>query len=130
MLPWRNALEEFQVGGERGYGWGRLELDVDRMVDLGQSYARMFLDIQCTAEDDARPTVTLAPGQPLLAHTVAHGLQADGEVEPLVGRAWHGQRGAGQAVSLTDVCYVPGARLLGSQPQSFTWTTAQIWRAV
>jgi len=110
---WPAALTRLQIGGERGYGWGRLErVALDALPgtptlwdhDLKLDGARPVV----TLRDGARPVVTLRDGARLLAHTAVDGVDARGEVEPLVGRAW-GARGAGQKVEHLGVCYAPGA---------------------
>jgi hypothetical protein len=129
-LPWQKALREIQIGGERGYGWGRLRLEPDGLISVDHRPVKIFDKVECRCEDSARPKICVSPKQPLLAHTRVVGVQAAGDVEPLVGRAWDNRRGAGQIVSVAEVCYAPGARLEGTQSLWFEWTTAHIWQAV
>ncbi len=100
---WQAALERLQIGGERGYGWGRLELAA--CDPLSDSSALFGYELSLEGE---RPMVTVPAGACLLAHARADGLKASGDVEPLVGRLW-GARGAGQKVEYSGICYAPGA---------------------
>jgi hypothetical protein len=129
-LPWKRALSEIQVGGERSYGWGRLRLVLADELESTNGSATLFEWLPCYTNDGSRPRVQISLEQPLLAHTDVKGVQASGDVEPLVGRAWDDQRGAGQRVEMVGVCYAPGARLGGDQAGWFEWTTDHIWRAI
>lgn len=129
-LPWQEALHEIQIGGERGYGWGRLRLEPDGLVSVDYRSVELFGRMKCRCEGGVRPKTCISPGQPLLSHAKVGGVQAAGDIEPVVGRAWDNEAGAGQVISTAKVCYAPGARLEGSQPLWFEWTTAHVWRAV
>ncbi|NJL05800.1 MAG: hypothetical protein HC911_13020 [Chloroflexaceae bacterium] len=104
-----HALQRLQIGGERGYGWGRL-----RLVDLSLCAPCTSWDLFCTTYapelSHPRPRLTLTPASPLLAHTIARVGPAQGELEPLVGREW-AAAGAGQHLAYNGVCYAPGALL-------------------
>lgn len=121
-----HALQQLQVGGERGYGWGRL-----RLVDLS-------LCASCTSWDlfgvdyapdvsHARPRLTVAKGCPLLAHTIATGTHAQGELEPLVGREW-AVAGDGQQLAFSRVCYMPGAT--PTQPTTYKIGNYGVWKPI
>jgi hypothetical protein len=127
-LPWpilTTALQEIQIGGERRYGWGRLRLD--RAEEHGRGEAVLFGQLHCDAKTEARPELIAQNNETLLAHTAATGIAARGEIEPLVGRVWEQNKGAGQTVEFTDVCYALGAKLEGSR--TFEMTATHIWRA-
>lgn len=99
---WASALTRLQLGGERGYGWGR----VTPVADVPQTSECFGYSVDLEAD---RPEVTVPEGEALLAHTPALGMDARGEVEPLVGRLWS-ERGAGQQIDATGgVCYVPSS---------------------
>lgn len=119
----RHALQRLQIGGERGYGWGRLKL-----VDLSPCAPCTSWDLFCTtyATDlsGLRPHLTLEQGSPLLAHTIATGGHAQGELEPLVGREW-AEAGAGQQLAFSGVCYAPGAT--PTQPTTYKIGAYGIW---
>jgi len=111
----RNVLSEVQVGGERGYGYGRL-----LRHDLKSWQGRLFNQYKV---DDL--ILTIPTGLPLPAHASIEGLFAWGDIEPLTGREWgkfppdedlrKGQtqrEGAGQVMPQSGeiaVCYVPGS---------------------
>jgi len=123
-VPWREAVARLQLGGERGYGWGWVEqarspAPAGDLLGYGLGLS------------GAEPTVTVPAEKPLLAHTVIQGVEAQGEIEPLVGREWgdgdEGQ-GAGQRVVFTSLCYAPGT--LVSQETTFRIGPYGIWEAV
>jgi hypothetical protein len=133
-LAWRSALDRIQLGGERGYGWGRVEpvkgypkqLDGSNLFDS----AAMFREL------NGRPIIRLNaskdnPGY-LLAHANPAGLQAEGEIEPVVGREWRSDqernRYAGQHVALSGICFTPGSVL--TERAAFEIGEFGIWKKV
>ncbi len=123
-VPWEAAVARLQLGGERGYGWG--------WVEQARSPAPATdLFGYALGLEGAEPTVTVPDGKPLLAHTFAQGVQAQGEIEPLVGREWgDGEegRGAGQRVVFTGLCYAPGSTVEAGA--TFRIGPYGIWEAV
>ncbi len=110
-LDWHAALERLQLGGERGYGWGRVE-PVDGPREITD--ARIFDGAATFDGSGERPSFTVPEGSYLLAHTKAdENLPIEGEIEPLVGREWRSdnprRRHVGQHVEFTDICFVPGS---------------------
>ena len=116
-LLWRQALGRLQLGGERGYGWGRVSLVGVRELAEGEQLFGCY-DL---ALGDQQPL--LQAGQqgkaepvPLLAHTLACDgesgravTEAEGAVEPLVGRETRDASRFGQERSPVRVCWAPGA---------------------
>jgi hypothetical protein len=118
-LRWRDALTRLQFGGERGYGWGKTEL-----VSLEKTDDAFSCTVDCSGR---RPVITVPQDKRLLAHTKPDQIMIAGEVEPLVGREWHTNNGAGQSLSFTGIMYVPGSRVL-SEKQRFTMGNFGIWK--
>lgn len=113
---WKAACRRLQLGGERGYGWGNLEL-----IEVGQSANAELFDGKAIFNGTGdQPTISLvaaesSPGY-LLAHTLAtNDLPASGVIEPLIGREWrsHNMRNshAGQHVEYNSVCFAPGSKV-------------------
>jgi hypothetical protein len=98
---WRGWLGDLQVGGERRYGFGQLRLkkfvnETDANWDL----------------DGARPRAKLERDDGLDAHTLAQGVTARGQIEPLVGRETQGDsQRFGMNLTRGRVCWAPGAML-------------------
>jgi len=112
--PWESALPRLQLGGERGYGWGRVEPVSVEALDGGSALFGLY-----TVEPSVWPPVLVAQAKdaPLLAHALAadfEGRQAvkgvDGIVEPLVGRETAPDGRFGVRVSQARICYAPGSR--------------------
>lgn len=97
LRPWPEALAQLQLGGERGYGWGRTRL--------------------CCCDPSGPPTdrvsVQLAADEPLPAHLVANGpVSVRGPVEPLIG--WERNPKADRPWRLSEraiIAYVPGSQV-------------------
>lgn len=129
-LKWRAACKRLQLGGERGYGWGQVEL-----IEPIQPVSNDLFDGKATFIDMGdQPAISLPateslPGH-LLAHTVAKNSPAHGKVEPLVGREWrsHNSRNryAGQHVEYSSACFAPGGKVI--QQADFAVEKLGMWR--
>ncbi len=110
-LPWQKAIQRLQLGGERGYGWGRVEL-----IKISENKDNSLFGQETKfQEHKGKPSVYLPDSARLLAHAKADGLAASGEVEPLVGREWRSDQKyncyAGQHIEFNEICFVPGSLL-------------------
>lgn len=105
-IEWRTACKRLQMGGERGYGWGMVEM-------LGEPVeSQNLFDGQGVFNGSGDKPIIQA--ETLLAHASLTGLTVTGEIEPLVGREWRSlnerNRYAGQHIEkFGDVCWVPGS---------------------
>jgi len=128
-LGWKDACTRLQLGGERGYGWGTLEL-----MEISQSeHQELFSVAELTLDrDKARPTISLKSNTPILAHTLAEGILAEGTVEPLVGREWRSyndaNRYAGQHVEFNGICFAPGS--IVQKDLKFQISYFGLWKAI
>jgi hypothetical protein len=102
---WRAFLETLQVGGERRYGFGQL-----RLTEL-ELKAKSNLEKLEWMLDAGRPCIEVLPGCPLLAHTLITGVEARGDIEPLVGRETHNSHTFGRVLTSSRVCWTPGSVL-------------------
>lgn len=108
---WRTALDQIQLGGERGYGWGRLRLDFTHVIDVD-------------------PIINLEANNRILAHVQYNKANLVGTVEPLVGweRDNTGKGRKNWRLSSATVCYAPGAICQNSS--TFTIGDYGIWQAM
>lgn len=125
-LPWKQTLDRLQLGGERGYGWGRVKL-----IDIaGEKGSKLFEQNVNFLERNARPAVSLPAKEKLLAHACAEDLPAAGGIEPLVGREWCSGQGknsyAGQHLDYKGLCFTPGSLL--REPTVFIIDKFGIWK--
>lgn len=102
LYHWQDALQNLQLGAERNYGLGRVEL-------------MPFEEPQA-----ASIQIELEEGQKIRAHALAnnqlapkHAVPIQGQVEPLLGweRAPANSQGKHWQISSPFVCYVPGSRV-------------------
>jgi hypothetical protein len=125
-LPWREAMYHCQAGGERSYGWGRLEA---RDKSFNKDSSLFGLPVNREGE---RPEVSITEKKEyLLSHALANGLDADGAIEPLVSREWHNTkngsgRGPGQSLKNHGICYAPGSVV--NRGNKFILEPYGIWR--
>lgn len=111
---WKQAVEHFQVGGERGYGFGRLSL-------LSQPRPTTKLFGHNLSLDRPDPEVTVGENEPLLAHTTAgedadKNLISQGILEPFLGRETPAGGQFGRQLSPAKACWVPGTVVKESTP--------------
>jgi hypothetical protein len=134
MMRWREACQHLQLGGERGYGFGRVDLiEINGPQGPGTDLFGGHVQFK---EAKARPVIRVsASGQTtsqLLAHTLVNEVYASGDIEPFVGREWRSNgsrnRYAGQYVAFTGVCFVPGSVI--SQCRDFEIEAFGIWKPV
>lgn len=125
-LYWQSALKRLQMGGERGYGWGSVEL----VVASQSADEHLFGGLAIFKGDGGVPIIHLPANGRLLAHTLAGDLAVAGDAEPLVGREWRSdaprRRCVGQYVTFSDVCFTPGSVV--SQALDFAVEEMGVWR--
>lgn len=112
-LPWKEALKRLQMGGERTYGWGR----VDR-VRCSPGATDMFGCYSLRLEGDRPGLKPISQQQPLLAHTLAVGPQAisaQGRLVPVVGRETKSANAHGRELSSASICWEPGTTSQGDE---------------
>lgn len=102
-LAWEEALKRIQVGGERGYGWGRIKL-IDKQEKSDSFFNNYFFD----GTRDT-PRITVQKDKPILAHTMVNEITCNGTIEPLVGRETDAHSGFGGVISKAAICWVPGS---------------------
>ncbi len=113
---WRAWLGELHVGGERRYGFGHLPLKEFEPTHNS--------DWQL---DGSRPCILIPKDRPLGAHALARAVEAQGQIEPLMGRETQGKdsRGFGRTLTRAGICWAPGSLV-----QRDTWFTVEpqgIW---
>lgn len=110
---WRDAITRMQLGGERGYGWGRVKLA--GLTDQGATDE----PIQKHAED-----------KPVTAHVIAESAELIGTVEPLVGWERNNQkdRKANWRLSNAKICYAPGSMV--KTESTFKIIEYGLWEAI
>lgn len=115
LHKWHEALAKLQFGGERGYGWGRVEV-----MD----------DLQGVAVN-GEPAVKLTDGCKITAHLVAAEVSdVSGPVEPFIG--WERNNNEDEKAnwrlgSEALICYAPGS--VATADATFTIGPNGIWEA-
>ncbi|NLH02465.1 MAG: hypothetical protein GX488_11445 [Clostridiales bacterium] len=113
-LAWQKAIQRLQLGGERGYGWGNV-----KVVSISESSENTLFGQDISFQERSDYLVVHLPADArLLAHTIIDNVDANGEVEPLIGREWrsYSQKNcyAGQYIAFNQVCFAPGSILTES----------------
>jgi hypothetical protein len=101
------AIKNIQVGGERNYGFGWLELLPEDIKQRNKNIYGSGISI------DLSNNLTLNTDDYLALAHVERGnsnlTDIRGDLEPLVGREWN-SKGAGQKVSDAKICLTPGTK--------------------
>lgn len=98
----QTLFEGIQVGGERGYGYGRLRLEDGR--EVSDVFGLPF------DGSDPLPTIIVGPGRPFPEHALVEKLDGvRGQIEPLVGRSTAADGNFGRTLTPVQVCWVPGS---------------------
>jgi hypothetical protein len=100
------VLRRVQIGGERRYGFGTLEL-----VKAIEPPENKLFGYEWKPEGNY-PVLTIGAGMRVPAHLRAEGCPSlEGKLEPLVGREWCQKKGPGQQISTVQICWSPGTPL-------------------
>lgn len=128
-FSWQRSLPHIQLGADRCYGWGRVEVVHVEHNELARGLP--LFNLPCIVDlEGERPLIHLhvSPGQPqrLLAHThLDTRLPVRGWLEPLVGREWRATPvtpGPGHHVAFCGVCFQPGSEIYHSDDTEQTYT--------
>ena len=113
-LPWRDVLNRLQLGSERRYGWGRVDV-IDKPNECDDCF-----DFSLKL-DQPRPKIHIPNNGHLPAHTRAKDSnnstdEFTGQLEPLLGRIWDNKndKGTGHDFSPVVICWTPGTRVKNS----------------
>lgn len=106
LINGMSILDKLTVGGERGYGFGRIELTDVEIDCLGLG--------DWEAKQDGKGNLTVVPPNNQIsipAHVKYEiGQRYEGLLEPIVGREWDDKKGAGRSIAKGIVCLAPGGR--------------------
>ncbi len=124
---WQDALRAFALGGEQGYGWGRMRLEQAPQSLKGKNSIGGF----AWRVDDQKIVLTVPAENKITAHAVADDESVIssivGAVEPMIG--WERQKDGNYALTKrVIVAYVPGAATV--QKGQFRLGDYGIWRPV
>lgn len=111
LQGWQAARTRLQLGGERGYGWGRVQpLPLSEPLLL------------------AEPTLTLAQDMAVAAHVYAASAPLVGPIEPLLGweRDNERQDRNWRLTPQVQLCYAPGSKV--ARTTTFTIGNDGLWQ--
>lgn len=108
-LLWKDVLNILQLGGERGYGWGRVEHLPLIEIKINETiFGLEYMNNQKTN----RPHLIVPENTKLFAHTYADNLNAIGTIEPVVGRETDQLTGNfGKNCSSAQICWTPESKI-------------------
>jgi hypothetical protein len=136
QLLWEKALGKLQFGGERGYGWGRVELvrfqkceEANPVICFGYEFKGEHAYPLLQAPKAPEASEASKKDRRLLAHTYADNADdARGTIEPLIGRETTGSTSFGKSISRAEICWTPGSKARAEE--KFYVEQKGIWRRV
>ena len=121
----KNQLaNQFQIGGERKYGFGLVELKKINEISTNEfnGWSGKW------SEEDEEVYISLNSNNPVWSHVLhSNALNVKGNIEPLVGRDWEADKGAGKKLtSHHGLFWSPGSLLL--ENKTFKITKFGLWK--
>lgn len=120
----KEVFNQFQLGGERKYGFGLVELN-----GFNQITDKKFDGLPGNwDEKEGEVIMTINSGEPIWAHVLcSDNLNIKGNVEPVVGRDWNASKGAGRSLTSYGLCWSPGSILC--EDKTFKVKEIGLWEA-
>lgn len=114
----------FQVGGERKYGFGLLELQPDK------SNEKKLKDFPGEwSEKAAELCLKLKKNDPVWSHVLyTNNIDIKGNIEPLVSRDWDTKKGPGKQLNTFGLFWSPGSIL--NEDKIFKINESGLWEAI
>lgn len=112
----------FQIGGERKYGFGLIEL-----TELDEISSNEFSGLPGKwNEEDGEVCMSINSNYPIWSHVFySNNLNIKGNIEPLVGRDWEDSKGAGRKLTSHGLFWSPGSILC--EERTFKITAFGLW---
>lgn len=124
-LKWREVLNQLQLGGERGYGWGRVSISPDE--DVKKVTNNKIFDCDYVS-DSNYPSIKIPTDKRIYAHASVNNLDCEGIIEPLVGRETDNKANFGKCCSKAEICWSPGSKV--KKEVSALITERGVWRSI
>ncbi|WP_214079385.1 RAMP superfamily CRISPR-associated protein [Mesotoga sp.] len=127
-LNWKDALTKLHIGGERTYGWGRVEIDGSKGC---AQVAQFDLDGYDIELDQEFPVIKLSASRSVISHVLADnqidGSASSGNIEPLIGLETTKEERFGAEISAAQICWTPGTKF--SNDHTFVIGEKGIWKS-
>lgn len=122
---------QLQVGGERKYGFGLIELEEVKLIDRNDKDLNKIGFFGKWEESENEVRISLEEDQWVWVHVKYNSeLKIKGSIEPLVGREWDyiNNKGAGRKIVVHGLFWVPGSVL--AEKSLFKITEFGFWEKV
>ncbi|AKB42531.1 RAMP superfamily CRISPR-associated protein [Methanosarcina vacuolata] len=121
-LKWQESLKKIQIGGERGYGWGKVEI-----IEISKLFEKIIFDGYAVNLSGDHPIINVIKGNKyVLAHVITKNLNLNGLVEPFVGRETSKNKYFGGKYSNAEICWMPGSTV--NKNEEFEILPTGLWR--
>ncbi len=122
-IDFKNQPIDFQVGGERKYGFGLIKLkEIKKIIN---SKLEPFAGEWDGKNTDIR--LSLKKGDAIFSHLEFENINMNGNIEPLVGRDWDtdSNKGSGRKLRTLGLCWSPGSIL--NEVKTFKVNEFDLW---
>ncbi len=118
LKNWSEVLHNLQLGADRTYGWGRVEL-----INLD--------DKHCLIKNEGEEDIAInIENSRTLAHVLCNKNPLDGQIEVLTGYETNPQTGRPRLISRPPVAYVPGTKISGEKKFTFSREYPGLWEMI
>jgi len=122
-LKWRESLKKVQLGGERGYGWGKVEI-----AEISKLHEECFNGYTVNLSNEHPIINVLNENKYILAHALANNLNFNGLIEPFVGRETSKNKYFGGVYSNAEICWMPGS--IVNKNEKFEILPTGLWKSL
>jgi len=103
-----DLANSIQIGGERRYGFGLIELCKESFKEIDNKRLESFPGLW--SENEGEVYLTLEPDTPVWSHVLSSDrICIKGDIEPFVGRDWDSDRGSGRRLKGLGLFWSPGS---------------------
>ncbi|MDD3248466.1 MAG: RAMP superfamily CRISPR-associated protein [Methanosarcina sp.] len=127
-LKWQESLKKVQLGGERGYGWGKVEMGKVEIEEISKLHDEFFNGYTVDLSNENPIINVLEENKYVLAHTLANNLNLNGLIEPFVGRETSKNKYFGGKYSNAEICWMPGGFV--NKNEKFEVLPTGLWKSM
>ncbi len=128
LKNWSEVLHNLQLGADRTYGWGRVELIKCNSESLSLLEKEGFKINE--GKELSIETTNSLPETFSLAHVLCNKNPLDGQIEVLTGYETNPQTGRPRLISDPPVAYVPGTKIREKKTFTFSREYPGLWEMI
>ncbi|WNY26320.1 RAMP superfamily CRISPR-associated protein [Methanolapillus ohkumae] len=120
ISKWKEQLSNIQLGGERGYGWGRVKVDEKTILECSEVFN---FETQLNQTED--PIIKLNKDCIIMSHVRFNSEDFEGKAEMFASRKTTDGSKHGNAFEEMIYCWQPGTKI--SKDMGFKFVSQKLW---